>query len=371
MSDSITENGKNFTLNVTSLVSDIRDIFMSRRRMSTFLTPWPKMKEDDQQDEIVAITNLAEQVVRKCVDIIADNGFETIYATLDDVSLKTGKATLKIANIDDVSVLMALGAHIGKSVRIVVADDSDFDQARHAMEADVDQPVLPAVEEAAEENKVEPADPNFAKAVDLVRKEGKCTTSFIQRKLTIGYNKAVKLVELLEAEGIVTKADAKGKRTVILEAKPADDDFPEGDALQDGADTSPAGAGGSDDASGDGGEEPSETPAGADGKPLAPKAEGYIAGLEIGDKPRNPFIEGTDDEKLWDEGYGSGQSDVTLIGAEGKKAFAAGQESDICKYKAGSDSRMIWLRGYDQAEADALKAEGDDFEKAADDNDNK
>ncbi|MCK8784722.1 DNA translocase FtsK 4TM domain-containing protein [Roseomonas sp. NAR14] len=55
----------------------------------------------------------------------------------------------------------------------------------------------------------------FDRAVDLVSREGKCSTSFIQRHLAIGYNRAAKLVEQMEKEGIVGPSNHVGKREVL------------------------------------------------------------------------------------------------------------------------------------------------------------
>ncbi|MDM7945867.1 MAG: DNA translocase FtsK 4TM domain-containing protein [Oceanibaculum nanhaiense] len=56
----------------------------------------------------------------------------------------------------------------------------------------------------------------FDRAVELVAREGKCSTSFIQRYLQIGYNRAARIVERMEAEGMVSKANHVGKREVLL-----------------------------------------------------------------------------------------------------------------------------------------------------------
>ena len=55
----------------------------------------------------------------------------------------------------------------------------------------------------------------FDQAVALVAREGKASTSFIQRHLNIGYNRAAKLIEQMEKEGIVSAANHVGKREVL------------------------------------------------------------------------------------------------------------------------------------------------------------
>jgi S-DNA-T family DNA segregation ATPase FtsK/SpoIIIE len=55
----------------------------------------------------------------------------------------------------------------------------------------------------------------YDKAVDIVLRERKASTSFIQRQLQLGYNKAANLVERMEREGIIGSANAMGKREVF------------------------------------------------------------------------------------------------------------------------------------------------------------
>jgi S-DNA-T family DNA segregation ATPase FtsK/SpoIIIE len=56
----------------------------------------------------------------------------------------------------------------------------------------------------------------FDQAVALVAREGKASTSFIQRHLQIGYNRAARLIEQMEKEGIVGPANHVGKREVLV-----------------------------------------------------------------------------------------------------------------------------------------------------------
>ncbi|MEM6973921.1 MAG: DNA translocase FtsK 4TM domain-containing protein [Pseudomonadota bacterium] len=56
----------------------------------------------------------------------------------------------------------------------------------------------------------------YDKAVAIVARDRKCSTSYIQRKLAIGYNKAARLVEQMEAQGVVSPANAVGKREIMV-----------------------------------------------------------------------------------------------------------------------------------------------------------
>jgi S-DNA-T family DNA segregation ATPase FtsK/SpoIIIE len=56
----------------------------------------------------------------------------------------------------------------------------------------------------------------YDQAVAIVARDRKCSTSYIQRKLGIGYNKAARLVEQMEEEGVVTRANHVGKREILV-----------------------------------------------------------------------------------------------------------------------------------------------------------
>ena len=55
----------------------------------------------------------------------------------------------------------------------------------------------------------------YKTAVEIIKSEGKASTSFLQRKLQIGYNRAARIIDMMEAEGIVSKANHVGKREVL------------------------------------------------------------------------------------------------------------------------------------------------------------
>jgi S-DNA-T family DNA segregation ATPase FtsK/SpoIIIE len=55
----------------------------------------------------------------------------------------------------------------------------------------------------------------YQAALDIIRSEGKASTSFLQRKLQIGYNRAARIIDMMEEDGIVSKANHVGKRDVL------------------------------------------------------------------------------------------------------------------------------------------------------------
>jgi S-DNA-T family DNA segregation ATPase FtsK/SpoIIIE len=63
----------------------------------------------------------------------------------------------------------------------------------------------------------------FDQAVALVARERKASVSFVQRYLQIGYNRAARIIERMEQEGMVSKANRVGKREVLL--PPTTEDF--------------------------------------------------------------------------------------------------------------------------------------------------
>jgi DNA segregation ATPase FtsK/SpoIIIE, S-DNA-T family len=56
----------------------------------------------------------------------------------------------------------------------------------------------------------------FDRAVAIVLRDKKCSTSYVQRRLSVGYNKAASLVERMEKEGVVGPANHAGKRQILV-----------------------------------------------------------------------------------------------------------------------------------------------------------
>ena len=79
------------------------------------------------------------------------------------------------------------------------------------------------VEEITASNKIENTESNteegidelYSKALEIIKSERKASTSFLQRKLQIGYNRAARIIDMMEEKGIVSKANHVGKREVL------------------------------------------------------------------------------------------------------------------------------------------------------------
>uniref|UniRef100_UPI00353036EE DNA translocase FtsK n=1 Tax=unclassified Martelella TaxID=2629616 RepID=UPI00353036EE len=88
----------------------------------------------------------------------------------------------------------------------VVVDEEEED------EGEEDAAVFDATDMGSDDDDV---DDLFAKAVKIVQRDRKCSTSYIQRRLSIGYNRAASLVERMEREGLVGPANHVGKREIL------------------------------------------------------------------------------------------------------------------------------------------------------------
>jgi hypothetical protein len=60
----------------------------------------------------------------------------------------------------------------------------------------------------------------YDRAVAVVTRDGKASTSYVQRRLQIGYNRAASLIERMEREGVVSPANHAGKREILAPPPP-------------------------------------------------------------------------------------------------------------------------------------------------------
>jgi S-DNA-T family DNA segregation ATPase FtsK/SpoIIIE len=87
---------------------------------------------------------------------------------------------------------------------------------REEREQLVQQPLWPEMAEIPDHEEEEPEDELLGQAIDLVKEEQRASTTFLQRRLRIGYVRASRLMDLLEQRGIVGPAENAGRAREIL-----------------------------------------------------------------------------------------------------------------------------------------------------------
>jgi S-DNA-T family DNA segregation ATPase FtsK/SpoIIIE len=103
--------------------------------------------------------------------------------------------------------------------------DSEVEQIVNSLKAQGDPKYIEAVTKDIEDSlslsgasTAENGDKLYDEAVAIVAQEGKASTSLIQRRLQIGYNRAARIIEQMEAQEIIGKADRVGRREVLVGA---------------------------------------------------------------------------------------------------------------------------------------------------------
>jgi DNA segregation ATPase FtsK/SpoIIIE, S-DNA-T family len=120
-------------------------------------------------------------------------------------------------------LFMAPGGRVTR-VHGPFVSDSEVEAVVKSLKAQGEPHYIEAVTEAEDEDVTgaesmddgNERDELYDEAVSIVLRDGKASTSFVQRRLQIGYNRAARLVERMEAEGLVSKADRVGRREVLV-----------------------------------------------------------------------------------------------------------------------------------------------------------
>jgi len=121
-------------------------------------------------------------------------------------------------------LFMAAGGRVSR-VHGPFVSDSEVDSVVQYLKAQGEPDYLPEITETDDEppfddlcggNDSSGGDALYDEAVAIVAREGKASTSLIQRRLQIGYNRAARLMERMEAEGVVSKPDRVGRREVLI-----------------------------------------------------------------------------------------------------------------------------------------------------------
>ncbi|MEL6980322.1 MAG: DNA translocase FtsK, partial [Pseudomonadota bacterium] len=205
---------------------------------------------DEMADLMLVAGKEIERLVQRLAQMARASGIHLIMATQrPSVDVITGviKANFPIrisfqvtSRIDSRTILNEAGAEqlLGKGDMLFTTGSGRLQRLHGPFVSDAEVeavaahlkamgPVAPPVDFEARESRGGDAEPDedegedgdqtlYERAVAIVKAEGKASTSFLQRRLHIGYNRAARLVDRMEKEGVVSPANHVGKREVLI-----------------------------------------------------------------------------------------------------------------------------------------------------------
>lgn len=199
--------------------------------------PFGRLGEDDQQEVIDRITKQAEEVVWTAVGIISSRSVDTIPIKIADSKFKEKNIT--VTGVVDAQDPNRHGLiDLSGKLALLVLAPNDYAEGLDGIRAERDQHELPlsASEIVAgmgidrwHEQQMELAeqpdhdsddagdadDPLYESAVEFVRDTNSVAISLVQRQFSIGYNRAARLLDRMEADGYITSPNSNGNRELV------------------------------------------------------------------------------------------------------------------------------------------------------------
>jgi hypothetical protein len=139
-----------------TLTGDVRDVILQFIKWETASKPWNQRSEDEQKKTLNRVNNVAENLVRQAVKLIATHGLPAVPGALESVTIKDGvKAALLLSKSDDAWV--AAAKHQGGAITLILSSMEQFMGQREEIEIYVEenQMVLPLDGDEAEGAKMD------------------------------------------------------------------------------------------------------------------------------------------------------------------------------------------------------------------------
>ena len=220
------------------------DGYNSKHKLSM---PYIVVVVDEMSDLMLVAGKEIENYIQKLSQMARAAGIHIIMATQRpsvDVITGTIKANFPTrisfqvtSKIDSRTILGEQGAeqllgkgdmlYMSSANRIVrihapFVSDNEIEKINNFLRSQAEPDYVDEILNYADEKEInevsksqEDKDELYQTAVDIIKSEGKASTSFLQRKLQIGYNRAARIIDMMENEGIVSKANHVGKRDVL------------------------------------------------------------------------------------------------------------------------------------------------------------
>jgi len=208
--------------------------------------PYIVVVVDEMSDLMLVAGKEIENYIQKLSQMARAAGIHIIMATQRpsvDVITGTIKANFPTrisfqvtSKIDSRTILGEQGAEqlLGKGDMLFMSSanrivrihapfvsDNEIEKINNSLRAQAEPDYIDEILNFADEKEIGDTqsqgdkDELYQQALEIIRSEGKASTSFLQRKLQIGYNRAARIIDMMEADGIVSKANHVGKRDVL------------------------------------------------------------------------------------------------------------------------------------------------------------
>ena len=207
--------------------------------------PYIVVVVDEMSDLMLVASKEIENYIQKLSQMARAAGIHIIMATQRpsvDVITGTIKANFPTrvsfqvsSKIDSRTILGEQGAEqlLGKGDMLFMSSanrinrihgpyvsESEIEKITSVLRAQGEPDYIDEITSIIEDSKIdngsnEDTDDLYTKALEIIKSEGKASTSFLQRKLQIGYNRAARIIDMMEKQGIVSKANHVGKREVL------------------------------------------------------------------------------------------------------------------------------------------------------------
>ena len=248
-SKKILSTGKKLYKNVqTGIDEATRQPILEKREIPLEKMPFIVVVIDEMADLMMVAGKEVENLVQRLAQMARASGIHLVTATQRpsvDVITGTIKANFpsrlsyKVASkFDSRTILNEMGAEqlLGSGDMLFLENGSNLKRLHGGFlsEAEIEKVVKSIKEQAIFDQKTEitleeknengslgfgfddgEVDALYTKAVNIVIEQQKVSTSYIQRYLQIGYNRAARIVEKMEDEGLISEANNAGKRQVL------------------------------------------------------------------------------------------------------------------------------------------------------------
>ncbi len=232
----------------TGIDNDTRQPIFERREIPLEKMPFIVVVIDEMADLMMVAGKEVENLVQRLAQMARASGIHLVTATQRpsvDVITGTIKANFpsrlsyKVASkFDSRTILNEMGAEqlLGRGDMLFLENGANLKRLHggYISETEIEKVVKSIKDQAVFDQKNEiqlneqigdqslplefgdgEVDALYSKAVDIVITQQKVSTSYIQRYLQIGYNRAARIIEKMEDEGIISEANNAGKRQVL------------------------------------------------------------------------------------------------------------------------------------------------------------